>query len=225
VPVTGSIEFYAFASFDQRDSISAANYRQQNAAANRDWSVLAPNTAPTNANFVGLTSDGFLPFIQSDLTDNSLTFGLRTTAGEWNVDGSFSYGHNAFDYRVENSLNTSFGPASVRAFDAGGLSYKQAMGNLDFSREFDVGFAKPLTLAFGAEYRVERFAIRPGELQSWAIGPYFRASFATTAVNCAAQSGVYNAGNGICSFPGRGAAPRAQGFPRDSGIKQKQGAA
>ncbi|MBN8499833.1 MAG: TonB-dependent receptor [Sphingomonadales bacterium] len=213
VPVTGSIEFYAFASFDQRDSISAANYRQQNAAANRDWSVLAPNTAPTNANFVGLTSDGFLPFIQSDLTDNSLTFGLRTTAGEWNVDGSFSYGHNAFDYRVENSLNTSFGPASVRAFDAGGLSYKQAMGNLDFSREFDVGFAKPLTLAFGAEYRVERFAIRPGELQSWAIGPYFRASFATTAVNCAAQSGVYNAGSGICSFPGRGAAAGAQGFP------------
>ncbi|MFY8194918.1 MAG: TonB-dependent receptor domain-containing protein, partial [Novosphingobium sp.] len=41
----------------------------------------------------------------------------------------------------------------------------------------------------------------------------FRASFATTAVNCAAQSGVFNAGTGICSFPGRAAGAGAQGFP------------
>ena len=149
--------------------------------------MLAPNTTPTNANFVGLTPDGFLPFIQSDLSDVAVTVGLRTTAGEWNMDTSFSLGRNAFDYRVENSVNTSFGPASLRAFDAGGLSYKQAMANLDISREFDAGFAKPLTVAFGGEYRAERFQIRPGELQSWAIGPYFRAAVPnTTAVNCTA---------------------------------------
>ena len=213
VPVSDSLELYAFASFNQRDSLSAANYRQQNAAANRDWSVLAPNTTPTSANFVGLTPDGFLPFIQSDLSDVAVTAGLRTTAGEWNVDGSFSLGRNAFDYRVENSVNTSFGPASQRSFDAGGLSYKQTMANLDISRELDAGFAKPLTLAFGAEYRAERFQIRPGELQSWAIGPYFRASYVTTALDCTAQSGVFNAGTSTCSFPGRGAGAGAQGFP------------
>ncbi|MFM5949899.1 MAG: TonB-dependent receptor plug domain-containing protein [Novosphingobium sp.] len=213
VPVSDSLELYAFASFNQRDSLSAANYRQQNAAANRDWSVLAPNTTPNNANFVGLTADGFLPFIQSDLSDVAVTAGLRTTAGEWNMDSSFSFGRNAFDYRVENSLNTSFGPASQRSFDAGGLSYKQTMANLDISREFDVGFAKPLTLAFGAEYRAERFQIRPGELQSWAIGPFFRASFVTTAGICAGQSGVFNAGTSTCSFPGRAAGAGAQGFP------------
>ncbi|HCF25128.1 MAG TPA: hypothetical protein DER67_06315 [Novosphingobium sp.] len=213
VPVSDSLELYSFASFNQRDSLSAANYRQQNAAANRDWSVLAPNTSPTTANFVGLTADGFLPFIQSDLSDVAVTAGLRTTAGTWNIDGSFSFGRNAFDYRVENSLNTSFGPASQRSFDAGGLSYKQTMANLDVNREFDVGFAKPLTLAFGAEYRAERFQIRPGELQSWAIGPYFRASYVTTAGDCTAQSGVFNVGTSTCSFPGRGAGAGAQGFP------------
>lgn len=213
VPVSDSMEFYTFASFNQRDSVSAANYRQQNSAANRDWSSLSPATAPTNANFVPLTPDGFLPFIQSDLSDVAVTTGLRTTAGEWNVDGSFSFGRNAFDYRVENSLNTSFGPASQRSFDAGGLSYKQTMANLDVTREFDVGFAKPLTLAFGGEYRAERFQIRPGELQSWAIGPYFRASYVTTSVDCTAQGGVFNAGTGVCSFPGRAAGAGAQGFP------------
>lgn len=213
VPVSSSLELYAFASFNQRDSISAANYRQQNAAANRDWSVLTPSTSPTNANFVGLTPDGFLPFIQSDLSDHAFTAGLRTTSGDWRIDGSISFGRNAFDYRVENSLNTSFGPASQRGFDAGGLRYKQTMGNLDVSREFDVGLAKPLTVAFGAEYRAENFQIRPGELQSWAIGPFFKASYVTTAVDCATQSGVFNAGTGVCSFPGRGAAAGAQGFP------------
>ena len=214
VPVGDSLELYAFASFNQRDSLSAANYRQANAAANRDFSVLAPNTTPTTANFVGLTPDGFLPFIQSDLTDYSGVIGLRTTAGEWNADGSFSYGHNAFDYRVENSLNTSFGPASSRSVDAGGLRYGQYLANIDLSREFDMGFAKPLTLAFGVEYRAERFNIRPGQFESYALGPLFRPAFTTaSAVTCASVSGSYNAGTQVCSFPGRQAGAGMQGFP------------
>jgi iron complex outermembrane receptor protein len=208
VPLSDSLELYATASFNQRDSVSAANYRQANAAANRDFSVLAPNTTPTNANFVGLTPDGFLPFIESDLT------GLRTTAGDWNADGSFSYGHNGFDYRVNNSLNTSFGPQSGRNLDAGGLAYGQYLANIDLSREYEVGFAKPLTVAFGFEYRAERFKIRPGDLESYAVGPLFRAAFSTTnAALCAGQQGVFNAGTSICSFPGRAAAAGMQGFP------------
>jgi iron complex outermembrane receptor protein len=213
VPVGDSFELYGFASFNQRDSLSAANYRSANAAANRDFSVLAPNTSPTNANFVGLTPDGFLPFIQSDLTDRAATLGLRTTAGEWNADASLTWGRNNFDYRVEGSLNTSFGPASQRSFDAGGLAYAHYLANLDVSREFDVGLAGPLTLAFGSEYRSERYEIRPGELQSFATGPMFRASFVTTAANCAAQSGVFTVATNVCSFPGRAAPAGAQGFP------------
>ncbi len=100
VELTEAVELYAFASFNQRDSVSAANYRQQNAAANRDWSTLTPGTSPTNANFVALTADGFLPFIESDLTDRAATFGVRTEAGAWNVDASLGYGANSFDYRV-----------------------------------------------------------------------------------------------------------------------------
>lgn len=213
VELTEAVELYAFASFNQRDSVSAANYRQQNAAANRDWSTLTPGTSPTAANFVALTADGFLPFIQSDLTDRATTFGVRTEAGAWNVDASLGYGANSFDYRVENSLNTSFGPASPRSFNAGGLGYRQYLANLDLSRELEVGFAKPLTLALGAEYRDENFKIRPGDLESYAIGPLFKASFVTTSATCATQQGVFTASTGVCSFPGRGAGAGAQGFP------------
>jgi len=213
-PIGDALELYAFGSFNQRDSLSAANYRQANAAANRDFSVLAANQTPTNANFVALTADGFLPFIQSDLTDYAGTVGLRTTAGDWNADGSFSYGHNAFDYRVENSLNTSFGPGSQRAFDAGGLGYSQYLANIDLSREFEMGFAKPLTLAFGVEYRAERFSIRPGDLQSWAAGPLLVAPIAnSTLAACTTAGGSFNSGTFVCSFPGRAAGPGAQGFP------------
>ncbi|MFL6801982.1 MAG: TonB-dependent receptor domain-containing protein, partial [Sphingomicrobium sp.] len=104
-------------------------------------------------------------------------------------------------------------PQSQTEFDAGGLRYGQDIFNLDVSKEYAVGFAKPLTVAAGAEYRQEQFKIRPGDFQSWAIGPLFRASFVTTAANCTTQQGVFNSTTGVCSFPGRGALAGAQGFP------------
>ena len=212
-PLGADWELYAFGSYGHRDGLSAANYRNQNAAANRDFGALAPGQTPTAANFVPLTPDGFLPFIATDLVDYAGTIGARGEVAGWQADFSIGYGHNSFDYRVENSLNTSFGTASQRNFDAGGLSYGQTVANLDVSRQYQIGFATPLNVALGVEYRSESFVIRPGDLQSFATGPLFRASFTTTAVNCAAEGGVFNAGTNVCSFPGRAAPAGAQGFP------------
>jgi iron complex outermembrane recepter protein len=211
--VGGGWELYAFGSYGERDGLSAANYRNQNAAANRDFGALLPNQTPNAANFVPLTADGFLPFIDTDLQDYAGTLGLRGEIAGWHADFSVGYGHNSFDYTVRNSLNTSFGTASQTEFDAGGLRYGQTVANLDFSRQYDVGLATPLSIAVGAEYRSENFKIRPGDIQSFATGPLFRASVATTAADCATQQGVYNAVTGICSFPGRAAPAGAQGFP------------
>jgi iron complex outermembrane receptor protein len=209
----GGWELYGFGSYGKRDGLSAANYRQQNAAANRNYGTLAPGQTPTAANFVPLTADGFLPFIDTDLQDYAGTLGVRGEMGSWHADFSVGYGRNTFDYTVRNSLNTSFGTASQSTFDAGGLGYGQFVANLDVSREYDVGFATPLSVAAGLEFRNENFEIRPGDTQSYATGPLFRASFATTAVNCATEGGIYNGGTGICSFPGRAAPAGAQGFP------------
>jgi iron complex outermembrane receptor protein len=207
-------ELYAFGSYSTRSALSAANWRQQNAAANRDFSVLAPNQTPTAQNFVPLTGEGFLPFIASRLKDYSGTVGINGQVAGWKTDLSISRGHNSFDYRTENSVNTSFGPASQRDFDAGGLRYGQTVANLDFSHEYGIGFAKPLSVAFGGEYRGENFKIRPGDLQSYAIGPLFRPAINnTTLANCTAQQGVFNAGTNACTFPGRAAGAGAQGFP------------
>jgi iron complex outermembrane receptor protein len=208
-------EIYAFGSYGHRDAVSAANWRQQSAATNRDYSVLTPATVPNNQNFVPLTPIGFLPLIETDLDDYSGTLGVRGDVAGWNADFSAGLGHNSFDYQVHDTLNTSFGPQSQSDFDAGGLRYGQAIFNLDFSREFAIGTAKPLAVAVGAEHRRERFKIRPGEFQSWGIGPFFQPAVTnTTAANCAALGGRYGfVAATTCDFPGRAAAVGAQGFP------------
>jgi iron complex outermembrane receptor protein len=211
----GDWELYGFGSYGHRDTVSAANWRQQSAAANRDFSVLAPNQAPNAANFVALTADGFLPLIDTDLDDMAGTIGLRTSFAGWKADLSVGHGQNSFDYIVRDTLNTSFGPQSQRVFDAGGLFYSQDIANLDFSRQFAIGgFAKPLSVAAGTEYRKEHFEIHPGDLQSYATGPLFRPAITgTTLANCTAQGGRFTPATNLCDFPGRAAPAGAQGFP------------
>ncbi len=216
VPLGGA-ELYAFASYNKRDSESAANYRQQSngvtgvGGANRDYSTIAPNTTPSAANFTPLTPDGYLPLIQTDYKDYSGTIGLRGEVAGWKADGSIQYGKNKFDYTIANTINASLGAASPRIFDAGGIGYGQLVANLDFSNEYDFGFAKPLSVAVGAEFRREDFQIRPGEPASFAAGPLYRAPILnTTQAACTTAGGVF-AGT-TCSFPGRAAAPRSQGF-------------
>jgi iron complex outermembrane receptor protein len=127
------LELYAFGSYGRRDTVSAANYRQANAAANRDFGAIGSNVTPNAGNFVALTPDGFLPLIASDLEDYSIVAGLRGQFAGFRADLSAGRGHNRFDYEVRNSINTSFGTGSQRTFDAGGLRYGQNIFNLDLS--------------------------------------------------------------------------------------------
>jgi iron complex outermembrane receptor protein len=206
-------DFYTFATYGHRDGLSAANYRQASAATNRDFSVLTPSTTPNNGNFVALTPDGYLPFINSSIDDIAATSGIRTDIAGFKADLSVGFGRNNLNYRTENSVNVSFGPGSNRVFDAGGLYFTQITGNVDLSREFDAGLAGPLTLALGGEYRNERFQIRPGEPQSYQAGPLLIGARNTTATNCGGLGGIYNGANSPnCTFPGRVAAAGAQGF-------------
>ena len=206
----GAADFYGFFTYGHRDGLSAANFRQQSAATNRDFSAILPGATPTSGNFVGLTPDGYLPKIQSNIDDMSATSGIRADIAGFKGDFSVGFGRNELNYRTEDSVNVSFGPQSQRSFDAGGLAFSQILANADLARQFDLGLAGPLSFAFGGEYRHELYQIRPGDPQSYQTGPFFQASRATTQGNCSVLGGVY--AGGICSFPGRTAAAGAQGF-------------
>jgi iron complex outermembrane receptor protein len=164
--IAPEVELYAFGSYGYREGESAGFFRRPNDARNRNFS------ASTTA-FVPFYPEGFLPLITSEIEDYSLAAGVRGQVLGFNADLSWVYGRNSFDFGVANSFNTSFGNASQREFEAGGLRFGQHVFNLDLQREVTPG----LSLAFGAEYRDENFQIVAGEEQSFAGGPFAAAPF------------------------------------------------
>jgi iron complex outermembrane recepter protein len=95
-------------------------------------------------------------------------------AGKWTCDVSGQYGRNEFAFSVGDSLNVSLGPVlppNGSTFDAGTLRLSQFVFNGDVSRTFQVKpFAGPLNVAFGTEYRRERYQILAGEPDSYRDG-------------------------------------------------------
>jgi iron complex outermembrane receptor protein len=74
-----------------------------------------------------------------------------------------------------DSLNVSLGPSPTlnqTSFDAGSLVFGQFVSNLDITREFSVGLAGPLNVAFGAEFRNERYRQIAGEKNSYIDGGF-----------------------------------------------------
>ncbi len=114
--------------------------------------------------------NGFLPTFKNKVKDFSLGGGAKGDVGGWGYDASLFYGRNAFEFNLVNTVNVSLGTASPTAFYAGTLELGQLTGNLDFSRAFDVGLAKPVKFATGLEYRDESYSIEAGELASYVDG-------------------------------------------------------
>lgn len=149
---------YAFGGVSRRVANSAGFYRR--ALDVRNWPQIYPL--------------GFLPEIQPTVLDASGTAGVRGAAGGWNYDVSGQYGYNSFDFTIGNTLNVSLGPRvppNKTTFDAGTLVLNQFVGNLDLSRAVRMaGFAGPLNVAFGTEFRREGYRIQAGEPDSYRDG-------------------------------------------------------
>jgi iron complex outermembrane receptor protein len=104
--------------------------------------------------------------------DFQSTLGLRGTLGNWEWDVSSSYGRDHVKLGAENTLNPTLGPDSPTSFFMGKQIQDLWVNNLDVNREFDIGLAKPLTVAVGVEHRWERFQNRAGEPDSYRNGGY-----------------------------------------------------
>ncbi|GAM98743.1 tonB-dependent receptor [alpha proteobacterium U9-1i] len=154
VGLGGGWELYAFGGIQDKDTESGATARPFNDA--RNVASIYPN--------------GFTPRIATEIFDYNLYGGVRGEAGGVDWDFALGYGGNQLDYTVNNSLNRSYGAASPTSFDAGGLGYNQLTLSIDGVRPLEWGFAAPINLAFGLEYRTEEFTIDAGEVASYGDG-------------------------------------------------------
>ena len=150
IPVSENAEFYSFGGLGYRNGLSYGFYRYPN----------------DSRNVLDIYPLGFLPEIGSNIYDRSLAAGIRGKVQGWNVDFSNTYGQNQFQFSVENSLNASLVKASPTTFNAGGPKFTQNTINLDLSHSYD--WLSGVNLAFGSEYRFERYQLIAGDESSWA---------------------------------------------------------
>ena len=122
--------------------------------------------ADEERNVTEIYPNGFDPQIQSVITDKSLSVGMKTLINGFKVDFNNTFGGNNFQYTVDNTLNSSLVTKSPTRFDAGGFSLAENTTSLDISKLFTT-VAKGLNVAFGAEYRVEKYQIFAGEEGSY----------------------------------------------------------
>lgn len=150
IPISDKTEFYAFGGRNYRDTDAYAFTRN-------DGERVVESIYP----------GGYTPRITSNIIDNSLAAGFRTqTASGWKIDISNTYGKNLFHYYIKGTINASLEAASPTEFDAGGHTLTQNTTNLDFSKNYD-SVLNGLNIAFGAEYRTERFTIFAGDEGSY----------------------------------------------------------
>jgi iron complex outermembrane receptor protein len=154
--VAHNVDVYGFLSLSRRDVVSNGYYRGATNARN------VPDIYP----------DGFLPQIVNHTNDSTGVLGVKgVTDGGWRWDASGNYGINSLVFDVQNSVNTNLyysTGASPTYFNAGTFKNSQALANIDIGKDFSVGWLpNPLTLAFGAEYRKEKYQIDAGDPESY----------------------------------------------------------
>lgn len=144
----GSAQLYSFATFARKTAEAIQNYR-------------GPSTA------YGVYPLGFSPVETHDEDDYAITAGIKgKTFANWYYDFSTTYGRDNANVGNIDSLNVQLWKdtgSTQSDFDEGFLKATQSTTNLDFNREFDVGWATPVNVALGYEHRVDGYAIGAGE--------------------------------------------------------------
>ena len=145
---SANVEIYSFGTYGQKKASAYENYR-------------LPNRLPS------IYPAGFSPRLETLEKDLALTGGVKGQVfGGWNFDLSSTYGKDDHEIRVRNSANLQLFAdtgSTPTQFHAGDFISTQWTNNLDLSREFAVGWASPLNVAFGLEQRDETYEIKAGD--------------------------------------------------------------
>jgi iron complex outermembrane receptor protein len=154
------IEFYTFGSYGHRNASGYENYRAPDKVA-INGATVADSVVPF--------PDGFDPREALKEDDYTITGGLKGKAVGWNWDLSTTYGDDRDLISTINSANLSLldatGSTPTQFYD-GAFETSEWTSNLDLSRDFAVGLASPLNVAFGGEARRDTFSIEQGDAAS-----------------------------------------------------------
>jgi len=161
------VQVYGFATYATSTGVNDFNWRNPATDSSYKTTSIFPGFRLN-----GLYPTGFSPRFGQDELDYQGNGGVRgTTAGvAWDLSAGF--GRDKISYRLENSINASFGPASPTSFRPGKLIQSEKTLNFDASTPFTLSrLAKPANLAVGAELRRETYEIQAGDRFSWDVGP------------------------------------------------------
>ncbi|HEY2144637.1 MAG TPA: TonB-dependent receptor [Steroidobacteraceae bacterium] len=159
----GGTELYAFLTYGDKNAKSFENTRLP------DKSTYTPPGQATIYQY----PFGFNPLENAREQDSQEVLGIKGAFSGWNWDLSSSYGEDKVNIFTLDSTNASlFGATgtSPTDFADGSLRATQWTSNLDINKNFDVGLAGPLNVAFGGEYRLESYDIAAGQPASYVQG-------------------------------------------------------
>ena len=171
LPIDSKTKFYAFGSFNNKNSDAYAYTRNWSAKPNR-----FPVTSKGKLIYVpsimfasGSGDTSYNPHIQTNIQDISLAAGFSgTTIGGWDWDLSNTIGRNNFHYYGDGTFNASIiGSASKTHFDDGGFNFLQNTTNLDLTKQFGKVNEGGVKVSYGGELRYESYGIFAGEIDSY----------------------------------------------------------
>ncbi len=165
--LTDYAEVYAFGTYGYRGAEHYENYRTPNKVS---------GTTSTGTQYYPLPT-GFDPQEAIRETDYSITGGLRGNVEGWHYDLSSTYGSDNNQIYVLDSANAQLFPilaaqsptkiAPQTDFYNGAFIDTESTTTLDLDKDFAVGLASPLNVAFGGEYRRDSYTINAGEPSSY----------------------------------------------------------
>ncbi|WP_404477369.1 TonB-dependent receptor plug domain-containing protein [Novosphingobium sp. BL-52-GroH] len=153
----GDFTLYSFGTYGERDVQIGNNFRRPNGAAN----------------FTALFPDGYYPLNNIDERDFQFLAGAKGNLAGWSVDLSSSFGRNRSRQFSKRSIKPSLGPTSPTSWpNLANFEFRQWTHNLDVTREFEIGLARPVQISFGAEYRLDRFRTFAGDPLAYTPATY-----------------------------------------------------
>ncbi len=163
-------QLYSFGNFADTYGRYSFFYRAPGRAGALEPLPLDPSD-PSKGNFCWCDEfpAGFTPRLEGFQTDFSAVAGLKGNFDNGVVyDVSATYGANRLEYKLNGSLNASFGPESQFDFEVGDLKNE----GLNFNVDLSYALNEDVNVAGGLEWRRETYTIFEGDEQSWKAGPW-----------------------------------------------------